>query len=106
MNGGRFAQTSCGATGLLFWAQDVAGDEDGLEDVLFFELGFAGGFVEGEEAGGAGGEGDSGSGLGGEEIGEGELEAATLGVYEVLAVLEGRGGVEFESDVGFHQDAV
>ena len=86
---------------LLSGAEEVAGDEDGLEDVVFFEFGFAGGFVEGEEAGGAGGDGDAGGGLGGEVIGEGEIEAAALGVGEVLAMFEGRGGVEFGGEGEF-----
>lgn len=59
--------------------QDVAGDEDGLEDVFLLELGLAGGFVEGEEAGGAVGEGDAGGGLAEEVIRERELKAAALG---------------------------
>ncbi len=105
VQGGRQRAASA-ATGLIFDTHDVAGDEDGLEDVFFFELGFAGGFVKGEEACGAVGHGDAGGELGGEAIGEGELEAAALGVKEVLAVFEGIGGVELEVGGEFDGDAV
>lgn len=66
-------------TRLLACAEDVAGDEDGLEDVGFFKLGVAGGFGEGEEAGGAGVDGDAGGGFGSEQVGEGEFEEVALG---------------------------
>lgn len=86
--------------------KEVAGDEDGLEDVVFFELGFAGGLVEGEEAGGAGGEGDAGGGLGDEEVGEGKFEAVALMGCEMLAVIEGWCGVVFGGDDQFYEGAV